>query len=93
MDERLERFIQTKLRQAGRRFEETRRAYHEGKRAARRYDLPTDGEGRARLVCRRYVERRAVRVNADGEPSCYDPDHPDCRGCAEDLREGVVETW
>jgi hypothetical protein len=32
-------------------------------------------------------------VNADGEPACYDGDHPDCRGCAEDVREGYVETW
>jgi hypothetical protein len=93
MDERLERFLRTKVRAAGRRFEETRRAYREGRNAAHRYDLPTDAEGRARIVCRRYAERRATAVNVDGEPACYDPDHADCRGCAEDVREGVVETW
>jgi hypothetical protein len=93
MDERLKRFVRTKMRQAGRRFEETKQAYREGRRAASQYDLPTDAEGRARIVCRRYAEQRAVRVNADGEPDCYDGDHPDCRGCAEDVREGYVETW
>lgn len=91
MDDRLERFIRARLRGVGRRVEEARTAYHEGQAAA--YDLPTDEDGRGRIVCRRYAERRAVSVDAKGRPSCFDADHPDCRGCAEDVREGVVETW
>ncbi|MFB6221597.1 MAG: hypothetical protein ABEH90_09170 [Halolamina sp.] len=91
MDDRLERFIRTKLRGAGRQFEEVRSAYREGRAAG--FDLPTDEEGRAKLVCRRHAERRAVAVDSEGQPSCFDADHPDCRGCAEDIREGVVETW
>lgn len=91
MDDRLERFIRTKLRGVGRRVEETRAAYRAGQ--AEVWGLPTDGEGRARIVCRRYAERRQVNVNGKGRPECFDEDHPDCRGCAEDVREGVVETW
>ena len=91
MDDRLERFIRTTIGGVGRRVEETRTAYREGQAAA--YDLPTDEEGRGRIVCRRYAERRAVEVDSRGRPSCFDADHPDCRGCAEDVREGVVETW
>lgn len=91
MDERLGRFIRTNLRRAGKQFEEAREAYREGRADA--FDLPTDDEGRAKIVCRRYAERRAVEVDSEGRPSCFDADHPDCRGCAEDVREGVVETW
>lgn len=91
MDDRLERFIRTKFRSAGRRFEEAQAAYEEGRAGG--YDLPTDEAGRAKIVCRRYAERRAVAVDAEGKPACYDPEHPDCRGCAEDIREGIVETW
>jgi ribosomal protein S6--L-glutamate ligase len=36
---------------------------------------------------------RAVIVDGEGRPACFDADHPDCRGCAEDVREGIVETW
>ena len=92
MDDRLERFIRTKLRSAGRQFEEARDAYRDAKAPAD-FDLPTDDHGRAKIVCRRYAERRAAIVNAEGEPACFDPEHPDCRGCAEDIREGIVETW
>lgn len=91
MDERLERFIRTKLRRAGEEFEEARDAYRAGRADA--FDLPTDDAGRAKIVCRRHAERRAVRVDSEGHPACFDADHPDCRGCAEDVREGVVETW
>ena len=91
MDDRLERFIRTTLRGAGRQFEEAKTAYREGR--AGDYDLPTDSEGRAKLVCRRHAERRAAVVDAEGKPSCFDADHPDCRGCVEDIREGIVETW
>jgi hypothetical protein len=45
------------------------------------------------LVCRRHAERRAVVVDENGHPSCFDPESADCRGCVEDVREGVVETW
>jgi len=55
--------------------------------------LPRDDEGRVRQVCRRHAERRAVSVDATGTPACFDADHPDCRGCVEDVREGSVETW
>ncbi|PSQ15615.1 hypothetical protein BRD00_13735 [Halobacteriales archaeon QS_8_69_26] len=90
MDDRLERFIRTKLRSAGARFEETRRSFRAGLRTG---DLPEDGDGRARIVCRRHAERRAVRVDGEGRPECFDPDHQDCRGCVEDVREGRIETW
>jgi hypothetical protein len=93
MDERFGRLLRDKARAAGRLFEETRRAYREGQNGAEAYDLPTDDEGRARLVCRRYAERRAVRVDGSGRPACFEVGHPDCEGCAEDVREGVVETW
>jgi predicted phage gp36 major capsid-like protein len=100
MDDRLERVIRQQLRKAGKQFEEARRAYTEGMddpdgdtAGAAQYDLPTDGDGRARIVCRRYAERRAVAVDTEGRPSCFDADHPDCEGCAEDVRDGFVETW
>lgn len=80
------------LRSAGRQVQEAKRAYGDAKAAARA-DLPRDEEGRAKLVCRRHAERRAVRVDEEGRPECFDPDHPDCRGCVEDVREGRVETW
>lgn len=90
-----ERLVRSTLRSAGRRFERTKRAYAAGKGdgEAERFELPTDDRGRARIVCRRHAEERAVAVDEEGRPACYDDDHPDCRGCAEDVREGVVETW
>jgi len=100
MDDRLERVIRQQLRKAGKQFEEAKRAYAEAKddpagdgEGAARYDLPTDDEGRARIVCRRHAERRTVRVDGEGRPSCFEGGHPDCEGCAEDVREGFVETW
>ena len=91
--DRFERFVRTTFRRAGKRYAEARRAYHEGRAYSQAFDLPTDDEGRARLVCRRHAERRAVRVDADGRPDCFEAGHSDCEGCAEDVREGVVETW
>ena len=85
-------------RVAGRRFERVRSgdavddlrdAYRKGKRP----DLPTNDDGEARIVCRRYAERRAVAVDAAGRPACFEDGHPDCEGCATDVREGRVETW
>lgn len=78
------------LRDAGRTAAESRRAYHEGRAAG---SLPEDDEGRARIVCRRHAERRAVAVDAEGRPACFDVGHPDCEGCVEDVREEAVETW
>ncbi|PSQ39699.1 hypothetical protein BRD10_03030 [Halobacteriales archaeon SW_12_71_31] len=90
MDDRLERFMPSKLRSAGRRVAESRRAFEAGREIA---DLPRDEEGRARIVCRRHAERRAVPLDDRGRPVCYEADHPDCEGCVEDVREGRVETW
>jgi hypothetical protein len=90
MDDRLERFIRSKIESAGRRVGEIERAYREGRNVG---DLPEDDAGRARIVCRRYAERRAVAIDEDGRPACYEADHVDCQGCAEDVRDGRVETW
>ena len=86
--------MRDRLRELGREYERTRRAYAAGKdEAAPAADsLPTDEDGRARLVCRRYAERRAVDTE-DGVPACFDPDHTDCVGCVEDIDAGRIETW
>jgi hypothetical protein len=89
---RLERLVRTKLNAVGRQFEEARRAYTDAKTAALS-ELPTDGAGNAKIVCRRHAEKRAVPIDSEGRPECYDPDHPDCRGCVEDIREERIETW
>jgi hypothetical protein len=89
---RLERLLRTKLNSVGRQFEEAKRAYTDAKTATLA-DLPTDEEGRAKIVCRRHAEKRAVSIDADGRPECYDSDHPDCQGCVEDIRNGRIETW
>jgi len=100
MDDRLERVIRQQLRKAGKQFEEAKRAYSEGKGApnsdntgTEKYDLPSDEAGRARIVCRRHAERRAIPVDSEGRPACFEAGHPDCEGCAEDIREGFVERW
>lgn len=86
------RVIKSKLRGAGRTAERSRAAYTAGKTDARQ-SLPTDDDGRARIVCRRYAEERAVEIDDEGRPECFDGGHADCRGCAEDVRDGRVETW
>ena len=63
---RLERLLRTKLHSAGKQYEEAKRAYSDAQTAARS-GLPTDEEGRARIVCRRgdvaiEVRRRTVRA-------------------------------
>ncbi|AFK18019.1 hypothetical protein E6P09_04490 [Haloferax mediterranei ATCC 33500] len=94
MDDRLESIIRSAARTAGKRYEEVKRAYQDGQQTSEVLDsLPQDAEGGAKIVCRRHVERRAVAIDAKGRPACFDPDHPDCRGCVEDIREGIVETW
>lgn len=90
-------------RRAGRRYGEIRSSYRDGREAgdpehpaavdADLSYLPRDEDGRAKLVCRRHAEKRSVAVDDAGRPSCFDPDHPDCRGCVEDVRDGQVETW
>lgn len=88
---RLAQLLRTKLRSAGRQYEQARREYEAGK--ATGYDLPTDEAGNARIVCRRHAEKRAVPVDGRGRPACFDADHPDCEGCVADIREGIIETW
>lgn len=88
----LGRVVRSKLRGAGRTAEQARAEYAAGK-VATSNAIPTDDEGRARIVCRRYAEERAVELDAEGRPECFDPEHADCRGCAEDVEEGRVETW
>jgi len=95
MDERFETFMRDRLRELGREYERTRRAYTAGKNEADPSPadaLPTDEDGRAKLVCRRYAERRAVDID-DGVPACFDPDHTDCVGCVEDIEAGRIEIW
>jgi hypothetical protein len=89
---RLNRFLRTTVRSASRQVEAAKRAYSDAKRSALA-DLPQDEAGRARIVCRRYAERRAVSLDEQARPTCFDADHQDCRGCVEDIRDGVVETW
>ncbi len=56
-------------------------------------DAPTDESGRVKLVCRRYAEKRAVDLDSENRPACFEADHPDCVGCVEDLHDGRIETW
>jgi hypothetical protein len=98
---RLERFLRTKLREAGEQYEELRnstdsqlgeaREAYQSARNAR--GLPTDERDRAKIVCRRYAERRAALLDEEYRPACYEAGHPDCEGCVEDVREGRIETW
>lgn len=90
--DRLESFLRSKIRSAGRQYEDAKRAYADAQQSALS-ELPQDEEGRARIVCRRHVERRAVSLDPKGRPSCFEENHPDCRGCVEDVRAGHIETW
>ena len=78
---------------SGQTLEEARESYQEGKATATRPELPTTEDGEARIVCRRYAEKRAVAVDEAGRPDCYEASHPDCEGCVADVRDGRVETW
>ena len=101
LTDRLRRVLRQQARRAGREYARTREAYREGRAdadAAERvapaeFGVPDDGDGNARLVCRRYVERRAVAVDGAGRPECFEAGNVDCEGCAEDVREGRVQTW
>jgi len=75
---------------AGRAYAKSRTAYRQGRNEGR---IPRDDAGRAKIVCRRYAERRAVLLDDDGRPPCFEADHDDCQGCVEDIREGRIETW
>jgi hypothetical protein len=88
----LKRLLRTKLRSAGKQYADAKRAYGDARRAAA-VELPTDEDGRARIVCRRHAETRSVSLDEAARPDCYDPAHRDCRGCLEDIRDGCVETW
>lgn len=90
--DRLSRFVRTKFRDAGKQYEEARRAFRLA-RVAAHSELPTDEEGRVKIVCRRYAERRPVHLDAESRPTCFEEGHTDCEGCLEDIREGRVETW
>ncbi|SIS08101.1 DUF7091 family protein [Natronorubrum thiooxidans] len=98
---RLERFLRSKLQEAGEQYEEVRgstteqleearEAYRVAKNAR---SLPSDEAGRAKIVCRRYAEQRAAMLDDQYRPACFEADHPDCEGCVEDVREGRIETW
>lgn len=82
--------LRRSLRSAGKRYAEVQNAFRSGQSKGR---LPAEEDGRRRIVCRRYAEKRAVHVDEQGRPECFDEEHPDCRGCAEDVREGCVQTW
>jgi hypothetical protein len=90
--DRLRRFLRTTLHNAGKQYEEAKRAYSSA-RVSALAELPTDADGRACIVCRRHAEQRAVHLDADARPDCFDADHPDCQGCIEDIRDGRIETW
>ncbi len=86
---RIERFLHSMAHAAGRRYAESRRAYSHGRTRA---DVDGPYDEHARIVCRRYAQKRTVIL--DGyEPDCFETGHPDCEGCLEDVREGTVETW
>lgn len=89
--DRLSRFVKTKLQDAGRQYEAARQAFSEA-RTTTRSDLPVEN-GRVRIVCRRHAERRAVRLDGDNRPTCFEGGHPDCEGCVEDIHDGCIETW
>ncbi|AKH96673.1 DUF7091 family protein [Halanaeroarchaeum sulfurireducens] len=76
-------------RRAGQQVASARQEYRRGRIEG---SLPTDPEGRARIVCRRAAEQRAVRIE-DGQPACFEAGHPACESCAADVEEGVIETW
>lgn len=87
MDRRaMNRFVRTTFRKVGRHYEKTRHDYE----GARNSVLESE---RANIVCRRYAEKRAVELDSNGHPECYEAGHPDCDGCVEDLHNGTIETW
>lgn len=90
---RISRFLRRRARTAGRRYEEARQAYQQAQVAVLGDGIPVDDAGRGHIVCRRYAERRAVHIDTDSRPSCFEADHPDCEGCREDILRERIETW
>ena len=86
-------FLRAKARAAGRQYELARHAYVDARNSVLTGDVPREDDGRVRIVCRRYAERRAVALDDQSRPECFEADHPDCQGCLEDLRDGTIETW
>nr|WP_313696066.1 hypothetical protein [Halobaculum sp. XH14] len=101
MTDRLRRVLRQQARKAGREYARSRDAYREGRTDAgtpdladpAEFGLPANDEGDARIVCRRYAEKRAVALDAAGHPDCFEAGNVDCEGCAEDVRGGRVQTW
>lgn len=89
--DRVAKFLTEKLQDAGRQYEQARRAFSEARLAARA-DLPTE-DGNVRIVCRRHAEKRAVELDSEAQPACFEGGHPDCEGCVEDIEDGCIETW
>lgn len=82
-------WVKKAARRAGRTMEEASDEYTEGRVAG---SLPRDEEGRAKIVCRRYAEKRAVDLEG-AKPTCFEADNDDCESCVQDIRDGHVETW
>ncbi|NHN41882.1 hypothetical protein G9C85_09605 [Halorubellus sp. JP-L1] len=89
-DDSVGQFIRKTLRSAGRQYARTRESFATGKQVSK---LPRDEHGRARIVCRLHAEKRAVALDENGAPACFDPDRVDCQGCLEDIEDGRIETW
>lgn len=82
-------WVKKAARRAGRTVGEASDEYAEGKIAN---SLPQDEDGRAKIVCRRYSERRAVEIQG-GRPECFEAGDEDCESCVRDIAAGHVETW
>lgn len=91
--DRIDRFVRTRVRAAGRQYELARHSYADARDSVLAGNVPRDDADRVRIVCRRHAERRAVPLDERSRPTCYEDVHPDCQGCLEDLREGTIETW
>lgn len=90
--ERLSRFLRTKLQNAGRQYERAWAEFYAAQSEALK-ELSTNDDGRVRIVCRRHAERRAVHLDSEGRPRCFEAGHTDCEGCVEDIEDGYIETW
>ena len=88
-DSGLGEWVKRAARSTGRQLAEARHQFTAGRLWG---SLPRDDAGRAKIVCRRYAERRAVHIE-DGKPECFEAGNQDCESCAEDVRDGHVETW
>jgi hypothetical protein len=89
--DKLTQFLRSQAKSAGRQYEEARRAFREAREEASSGD--NGDHPMARIVCRRHAEQREVGIDQAGRPDCFEAGHPDCEGCAEDVRAGRIETW